>query len=182
MVLRSRRMRVCWDGRLREASNSWIRLSISREARSSSASSEAVSYTHLDVYKRQSLIWSSLEESRACCCSPSGLEKVMVLRAWAASRLPRLKWESAWRAGLGERSAGEDVYKRQNPTGAVAPVETRQEIARICIKHDLIVLTDEIYRELRYDGKPHVSIASLPGMKERTPVSYTHLDVYKRQE
>lgn len=55
-----------------------------------------------------------------------------------------------------------------NPTGAVAPVETLQEIARICIKHDLIVLTDEIYSELRYDGKPHVSIASLPGMKERT--------------
>lgn len=43
-----------------------------------------------------------------------------------------------------------------NPTGAVAPVETLQEIARICIKHDLIVLTDEIYSELRYDGKPHV--------------------------
>lgn len=38
----------------------------------------------------------------------------------------------------------------------------------ICIKHDLIVLTDEIYSELRYDGKPHVSIASLPGMRERT--------------
>ena len=55
-----------------------------------------------------------------------------------------------------------------NPTGAVAPVETLQEIARICIRHDLIVLTDEIYSELRYDGKPHVSIASLPGMKERT--------------
>ncbi|WP_354831889.1 aminotransferase class I/II-fold pyridoxal phosphate-dependent enzyme [Akkermansia muciniphila] len=55
-----------------------------------------------------------------------------------------------------------------NPTGAVAPVETLKEIARICIKHDLIVLTDEIYSELRYDGKPHVSIASLPGMKERT--------------
>ncbi|MFR1410907.1 MAG: pyridoxal phosphate-dependent aminotransferase [Akkermansia sp.] len=55
-----------------------------------------------------------------------------------------------------------------NPTGAVAPVETLQEIARICIKHDLIVLTDEIYSELRYDGKPHVSIAALPGMRERT--------------
>lgn len=35
-----------------------------------------------------------------------------------------------------------------NPTGAVAPVETLQEIARICIKHDLVVLTDEIYSEL----------------------------------
>lgn len=47
-------------------------------------------------------------------------------------------------------------------------METLQEIARICIKHDLIVLTDEIYSELRYDGKPHVSIAALPGMRERT--------------
>ena len=55
-----------------------------------------------------------------------------------------------------------------NPTGAVAPVETLKEIARLCIKNDLIVLTDEIYSELRYDGKPHVSIATLPGMKERT--------------
>ena len=57
-----------------------------------------------------------------------------------------------------------------NPTGAVAPVETLKEIARLCIKNDLIVLTDEIYSELRYDGKPHVSIATLPGMKERTVV------------
>ena len=55
-----------------------------------------------------------------------------------------------------------------NPTGAVAPVETLEAIARICIKHDLIVLTDEIYSELRYDGIPHVTIASLPGMQERT--------------
>ena len=38
----------------------------------------------------------------------------------------------------------------------------------LCIKHDLIVLSDEIYCELRYDEGEHVSIASLPGMKERT--------------
>ncbi len=55
-----------------------------------------------------------------------------------------------------------------NPTGAVAPAETLEAIAKICIKHDLIVLTDEIYSELRYDGKPHLSIAALPGMKART--------------
>lgn len=55
-----------------------------------------------------------------------------------------------------------------NPTGAIAPVETLEAIARICVKHNLIVLTDEIYSELRYDGIPHTSIASMPGMKERT--------------
>ncbi len=55
-----------------------------------------------------------------------------------------------------------------NPTGSIAPVQTLQAIADICIKHDLFVLTDEIYSELRYDGEEHTSIASLPGMKERT--------------
>ena len=56
-----------------------------------------------------------------------------------------------------------------NPTGAVMPLEELKKIAALCIKHDLIVLSDEIYSELRYDDKdPHVSIASLPGMKERT--------------
>lgn len=55
-----------------------------------------------------------------------------------------------------------------NPTGAVASEEDLEGIAKLAIEHDLIVLTDEIYSELRYDGKKHVSIASLPGMKERT--------------
>ncbi|MBT9450522.1 aminotransferase class I/II-fold pyridoxal phosphate-dependent enzyme [Akkermansia glycaniphila] len=55
-----------------------------------------------------------------------------------------------------------------NPTGAVAPVETLEAIARLCIKHDLVVLSDEIYSELRYDDVRHTSIASLPGMRERT--------------
>jgi aminotransferase len=55
-----------------------------------------------------------------------------------------------------------------NPTGAVASKEDLQGIAKLCIEHDLIVLSDEIYSELRYDGQQHVSIASLPGMRERT--------------
>ena len=55
-----------------------------------------------------------------------------------------------------------------NPTGSIAPVETLRAIADICVRHDLFVLTDEIYSELRYDGEEHTSIASLPGMKERT--------------
>ena len=55
-----------------------------------------------------------------------------------------------------------------NPTGSIAPTEVLQQIADICVKHDLFVLTDEIYCELRYDGIRHVSIASLPGMKDRT--------------
>ena len=55
-----------------------------------------------------------------------------------------------------------------NPTGSIAPRKTLEEIAAICVRYDLFVLTDEIYSELRYDEEEHTSIAALPGMKERT--------------
>lgn len=54
-----------------------------------------------------------------------------------------------------------------NPTGAIMTEEELQAIANVIIKHDLLVLSDEIYAELTY-GKKHVSIANLKGMKERT--------------
>ena len=55
-----------------------------------------------------------------------------------------------------------------NPTGAIMEREYLEKIAPIIIKHNLIVITDEIYSELTYGDQPHVSIASLPGMWERT--------------
>lgn len=55
-----------------------------------------------------------------------------------------------------------------NPTGATQTPGELAEIARLCVEHDLIVITDEIYSELVYDGQKHVSIATLPGMRERT--------------
>lgn len=56
-----------------------------------------------------------------------------------------------------------------NPTGAIMEKEDLEKIAEVVIKHDLIVVSDEIYSELSYKEK-HVSIASLPGMRERTVV------------
>ena len=55
-----------------------------------------------------------------------------------------------------------------NPTGAVAPEEDLRAIADIAIENNLIVITDEIYSELIYDDVKHISIASMPGMKDRT--------------
>lgn len=61
-----------------------------------------------------------------------------------------------------------------NPTGAIEPVEELEKIAQLAVKHDLVVITDEIYSELLYGGPngmdkmEHTSIASFPGMKERT--------------
>lgn len=56
-----------------------------------------------------------------------------------------------------------------NPTGAVMEREDLQAIAEVVIRHDLYVISDEIYAELTYN-RGHVSIASLPGMRERTVV------------
>lgn len=57
-----------------------------------------------------------------------------------------------------------------NPTGAVIRKEDLVKIIPVIKKHDLLVLTDEIYSALTYGNEAHTSIASLPGMKERTIV------------
>lgn len=53
-----------------------------------------------------------------------------------------------------------------NPTGAVMPRDLLVEIAELAIKHDLLIVSDEIYARLTYDSE-HTCMASLPGMKER---------------
>ena len=55
-----------------------------------------------------------------------------------------------------------------NPTGAIMERHDLEAIVDVVIKHDIFVLTDEIYSELSYGENEHVSIASFPGMKERT--------------
>lgn len=55
-----------------------------------------------------------------------------------------------------------------NPTGAIMERKDLEAIARVIIEHDIFVISDEIYAELSYGPERHVSIAELPGMKERT--------------
>jgi aspartate/methionine/tyrosine aminotransferase len=57
-----------------------------------------------------------------------------------------------------------------NPTGGVLTRSDLERIADLAIRHDLWVMADEIYGRILYDGAEHVSIASLPGMAERTIV------------
>ena len=56
-----------------------------------------------------------------------------------------------------------------NPTGAIMEKKDLEDIAKICVEKDIYVLSDEIYSELTY-GTDHVSIASFPGMRDRTIV------------
>ncbi|KAM4635386.1 kynurenine--oxoglutarate transaminase 1 isoform 2-T2 [Polymixia lowei] len=55
-----------------------------------------------------------------------------------------------------------------NPLGKVYKKEELQMIADLCIKHDVVCISDEVYEWLTYDGAKHLKIASLPGMWERT--------------
>lgn len=55
-----------------------------------------------------------------------------------------------------------------NPTGTMMDEESLRKLAEICCRHDILVLADEAYEQVLYDGNKHISIASLPGMWERT--------------
>jgi len=65
----------------------------------------------------------------------------------------------------------------QNPSGLVFTRAEAEEVAAFAIQRDLVVIADEAYEDLVYEGE-HVSIASLPGMAERTITSYTFSKTY----
>lgn len=71
------------------------------------------------------------------------------------------------RAAITPRTKAIVINSPSNPTGAVQPEETLRAIADICVEKNIIVLADEIYEHILYEGK-HVSLASMPGMWERT--------------
>jgi N-succinyldiaminopimelate aminotransferase len=55
-----------------------------------------------------------------------------------------------------------------NPTGLVLQPDELAVVAEVAVEHDLVVITDEVYEHLTFDGHAHVPIATLPGMAERT--------------
>ncbi|MET3792447.1 pyridoxal phosphate-dependent aminotransferase [Aquamicrobium terrae] len=65
-----------------------------------------------------------------------------------------------------------------NPTGRVYSREELQIVADLAIEHDLWVISDEVYEQIVFDGAEHVSIASLPGMKERTVSMFAFTKAY----
>jgi aspartate aminotransferase len=68
------------------------------------------------------------------------------------------------------RTRGLIINSPANPTGGVLTRSDLERIADLAIRHDLWLMADEIYGRILYDGAEHVSIASLPGMQERTIV------------
>jgi len=74
----------------------------------------------------------------------------------------------ALRAAVTRRTKVVLINSPHNPTGMVLTGQELRGIAELCQEHDLIAVTDEVYEHLVFDGHEHVSLASLPGMAERT--------------
>ncbi len=76
--------------------------------------------------------------------------------------------EADLRAAFSDRTRAIVINSPNNPTGKVFSREELSLIAELCIRHDAIAVTDEIYEHITYDGARHVPIATLDGMADRT--------------
>ncbi|WP_043731009.1 pyridoxal phosphate-dependent aminotransferase [Kutzneria sp. 744] len=74
----------------------------------------------------------------------------------------------ALRAAVTPRTKALLLNSPHNPTGTVFTRQELEEVAKLCVEHDLIAITDEVYEHLLYDGREHVTLSALPGMYERT--------------
>jgi N-succinyldiaminopimelate aminotransferase len=102
-------------------------------------------------------------DSYAACTAMAGAQRrVVPLRA------PDWSFESeALEHAITDRTRLILLNTPHNPTGKVFSLAELQQIADVARRHDLIVVTDEVYEHLTYES-PHLSLASLPGMAERT--------------
>ena len=107
---------------------------------------------------------------------PAYISYLQLARAAHARAVPvHAKEENGWLPDLDELRAAVTPKTKLlvlntpgNPTGVGYPREVLQQIAALAQEQDFLVLSDEVYEKLIYDGAQHVSIASLDGMKERT--------------
>lgn len=67
---------------------------------------------------------------------------------------------------IGPRTRGILICNPNNPTGTVYPRAHIEALGRLCLKHDLFLIADEVYREFNYTGEPHFSVLHLPGLEQ----------------
>jgi N-succinyldiaminopimelate aminotransferase len=99
----------------------------------------------------------------ACIEMAGGVRRPVTLRA-PDFRLDR----DALRAAVTDRTTTLLLNTPHNPTGAVLTPAELEVVAEVAREHDLVVITDEVYEHLLFDGRRHVPICTLPGMWERT--------------
>jgi aspartate aminotransferase len=101
-------------------------------------------------------------------------EALITIAGGRAHRIP-LKKENNFRwtaeqlqQAVSDRTRVILINSPHNPTGTVHSQSDLEIIAKVACKHDLIVITDEIYERVTWDGRRHTCMATLPGMRERT--------------
>jgi len=84
---------------------------------------------------------------------------------------PDFRWDpQELRAAFSSKTKLVILNTPHNPTGRVLDAGELQEVAELCVAHDCLALSDEVYAHVCFDGREHVSLASLPGMRARTIV------------
>ena len=82
---------------------------------------------------------------------------------------PRWEWDpDELAAAFTPRTRAVMINTPHNPTGKVFARAELEALAALCIAHDVVVISDEVYSEILFDGARHLPIATLPGMRERT--------------
>jgi len=105
-------------------------------------------------------------DSYAAAVAMAGARRVPVPLAYESGRwvLP----PGALEAAVTPRTRLVLLNSPHNPTGKVLDPPEMAEVAAVCIAHDLVAVTDEVYEHLLFDGRRHLPLACLPGMWERT--------------
>ncbi|UUZ61504.1 aminotransferase class I/II-fold pyridoxal phosphate-dependent enzyme [Nocardioides sp. B-3] len=97
------------------------------------------------------------------------IEMCGAVRRPVTLRAPSFRLDvEALHGAIGPRARAILLNSPHNPTGTVLTIEELQAVAVLAIEHDLIVITDEVYEHLVFDGHQHIPLATLPGMWERT--------------
>ena len=99
----------------------------------------------------------------ACIEMAGGVRRPVTLRA------PDFRLDvEALRAAVTPRTTSILLNTPHNPTGTVLDRSELEAVAQVAVEHDLVVVTDEVYEHLLFDGRAHLPICTLPGMWERT--------------
>ncbi|MDN5784427.1 MAG: pyridoxal phosphate-dependent aminotransferase [Corynebacterium casei] len=132
---------------------------------------EAISATVLGLVEPGSevIVFDPYYDAYAAAIALAGAQRVSV-----PLRQVDRTWDldtAAFAAAITDRTSMVIINSPHNPTGSVFSRAALEEFARICVAHDLTVLSDEVYEHLIFEGNQHTRINELPGMKSRTVTS-----------
>lgn len=129
---------------------------------------EAISASVLGLVEPESevIVFDPYYDAYAAAIALAGAQRVSV-----PLRQVDRTWDldtAAFAAAISDKTSMVIINSPHNPTGSVFSRAALEEFARICVAHDLTVLSDEVYEHLIFEGQQHTRISELPGMKSRT--------------